>query len=171
MYPDGKSRSVTWYCRKSRKSLSLSSTTTSANSVFTHRLSRWSPTWASFGWRESIISKSSPPTATVSKVSSSIRSDCSFTQPFASHLRQFTTVSYFIARFHMLPAGQVRLCEHGVRLCRNNICVVHFCIHICPRVHICSTSYDNDPFSCSTLSTPLNVRKTQQGTNTPHLLY
>ena len=47
-----------------------------------------------------------------------------------------------------LPVG-VHLWSAAVRLCRNNIGLVHFCIHICPRVHICSTSYDNDPFSPS----------------------
>ena len=50
-----------------------------------------------------------------------------------------------------LPVG-VHLWSAAVRLCRNNIGVVHFCIHICPRVHICSTSYDNDPFSVSDLT-------------------
>ena len=47
-----------------------------------------------------------------------------------------------------LPVG-VHLWSAAVRLCRNNIGLVHFCIHICPRVHICSTSYDNDTFSVS----------------------
>ena len=69
------------------------------------------------------------------------------------------TVFRLLRQYHVtdgtrLPVG-VHLWSAVVRLCRNNIGLVHLCIQICTgvvgatRVHICSTSYDNDPFSRS----------------------